>query len=303
VARAALDPKTANLLYHDAAAATYDGKWAISFDEPARSYVRERAERMLPASRYDRVLEVGAGTGFFVINLWQAGYVAEPHATDLSGGMLEVCRWNADSLGCPIRTRLGEAERLPYGDATFDLVVGHAFLHHVPEPRDALAEMYRVLAPGGAMLIAGEPTNLGHRLAGVSKFAARTAFRSASLVPGFRRIRKDGSPAATRDERILRDLEFEVDLHTFRPSDVATWAEAAGFDSVRVETEELLASVFGWAVRTIEGEARDGLLGPRWTQFAYLGWRSLYRLDRLLERVVPPQVFYNLLLYAEKRKG
>jgi ubiquinone/menaquinone biosynthesis C-methylase UbiE len=302
VARAALDPKTANLLYHDAAAATYDGKWSISFDEPARSYVRERAERMLPKTRYRRVVEVGAGTGFFVINLWQSGYVAEPHATDLSDGMLEVCRANADLLGCPIRTRSGDAERLPYGDGTFDLVVGHAFLHHVPEPRGALAEMHRVLAPGGAILVAGEPTRVGDRLAGVSKRVARTAFRAAALMPGLRRIRRGRGAAATTEERILRDLELEVDLHTFRPADVTAWAEAAGFISVRVETEELMASLFGWAVRTIEGEAREGLLGRRWARFAYRGWRSLYRLDRLLERVIPPQVFYNLLLYAEKPK-
>jgi hypothetical protein len=160
--------------------------------------------------------------------------------------------------------------------------------------------MHRVLVPGGAILIAGEPTRLGHRLAGVSKLAARTAFRAASLAPGLRRIRRDRAPAITREERILRDLEYEVDLHTFRPRDVASWAEAAGFLSVRVETEELLASLFGWAVRTIEGQARDGLLGRTWARFAYRGWRSLYRVDRLLERVVPPPFFYNLLLYAEK---
>jgi ubiquinone/menaquinone biosynthesis C-methylase UbiE len=300
VARGAPDAKTANLLYHDAAAATYDGKWAISFEEPARSYVRDRAERMLPRNGYGKVLEVGAGTGFFVINLWQAGYVAEAHATDLSDGMLEVCRANAQALGCPIETRAGDAERLPYGDGTFDLVVGHAFLHHVPEPRAALAEMHRVLAPGGAVLIAGEPTRLGHRLAGVSKLAVRSAFIAAALAPGLRRIRRDRMPAATRQEKILRDLEFEVDLHTFHPHQVAAWAEAAGFGSVRLETEELLASMFGWAVRTIESEARDGLLGPRWARFAYRGWRSLYRVDRLLARVIPPQAFYNLLLYAEK---
>ena len=43
-----LDPKTANILYHDAAARSYDEKWSISFDERCVSYVRDRAERMLP---------------------------------------------------------------------------------------------------------------------------------------------------------------------------------------------------------------------------------------------------------------
>src|SRR5947199_7980478 len=94
------DPKAANLLYHDAAAAGYDAKWSISFDDRCIDYVRERAERMLPGRRYGRVLEVGAGTGFFLLNLWQAGFVGEAHACDISPGMLAACRANADRLGC-----------------------------------------------------------------------------------------------------------------------------------------------------------------------------------------------------------
>src|SRR6266542_4180587 len=49
-----MDAKTANLRYHDAAAAEYDAKWSISFDERCIDYVRERAERMLPGRRYGR---------------------------------------------------------------------------------------------------------------------------------------------------------------------------------------------------------------------------------------------------------
>src|SRR5439155_10987222 len=86
-----LDPKTANILYHDVAARCYDAKWAISFDERCIRYVRARAERMLPASRYGRVLDVGCGTGFFIINLWLAGLVGEAHACDISPGMLAAC--------------------------------------------------------------------------------------------------------------------------------------------------------------------------------------------------------------------
>ena len=98
-----LDPKTANVLYHDAAASTYDRKWAISFDERSRSYVGDRAERMLPRSRYERVLEVGCGTGFFLLNLWQCGYVGEATGCDISPGMLEACGANARRLGFEVR--------------------------------------------------------------------------------------------------------------------------------------------------------------------------------------------------------
>jgi len=300
VARAALDPKTANILYHDAAAESYDAKWAISFDPPAQAYVRERAERMLPAQRYGRVLEPGAGTGFFLLNLWQTGFVEEAHATDISEGMLAVCRGNAERLGCHVETRAGDAEHLPYEDHTFDLVAGHAFLHHLPDPPAALAEMYRVLRPGGVLFIGGEPTLWGDRLAGVAKWLARTSFRLADRLPGTK-IRREESPAPSSEaDRVIHDLQFDVDLHTFEPARVEEWLRDVGFTGIRTETEELVASLFGWTVRTIEAEARPGLLGQRWARFAYRGWRGLYRIDDALRRVVPSGLFYNLLLVAEK---
>lgn len=303
-ARRVLDPKEANALYHDAAAASYDAKWGINLDEPSRSYVVRRAERMLPARHYPRVLELGCGTGFWILNLWQSGYVGEAHATDISDGMLAACRANAGRIQCPIDLRRCDAERLPYDDGSFDLVTGHAFLHHLPEPRASLREIHRVLAPGGAVLVAGEPTRGGDRLAGAAKRAVRSAFRAASLVPVIRSLRRPPPPPpATDDERALRDLEFAVDLHTFEPVEVAGWARSEGFTAVRIETEELVSSVAGWAIRTLEAELRPGLLGPRWGRFAYRTYLALYRLDEALYRAVPRRLFYNLLLYAEKPPG
>jgi ubiquinone/menaquinone biosynthesis C-methylase UbiE len=294
-----IDAKEANLRYHDAAARDYDAKWSISFDERCIDYVRERAERMLPLRRYGRVLEVGAGTGFFLLNLWQAGFVGEAHANDLSPGMLGACAANAARLGCALRTAAGDAESLPYADGTFDLVVGHAFLHHLPDYRSAIAEMRRVLRPGGALLIAGEPTRLGDRIAGVAKRVASAGMRAADrLRPG---LLAGPTDPVTDDDRVLRDLEWHVDLHTFEPGALARVAAEAGLARVRVETEELTASLFGWAVRTIEAQARPGLLDARWAWFAYRSWRRLYRFDqRYLYRVVPSRAFYNLLLHAER---
>jgi ubiquinone/menaquinone biosynthesis C-methylase UbiE len=298
-----LDPKTANILYHDAAARSYDDKWSISFDERCVSYVRERAERMLPQPSYDRVLEIGSGTGFFLLNLWQAGFVKEPHATDISPGMLQACGENARRLGCDVKLRTADAEGLPFEDGTFDLVVGHAFLHHLPDWEQALRDCHRVLAPGGAIFFAGEPTRLGDRLAGVAKRATAGAAKLLARVrPDL--VKPPPPPPTTEDERILRDLEFAVDLHTFEPADVERAARAIGFTNVRTETEELASSLVGWSVRTFESRVRPGLLGERWGQFAYRTYLRLYELDRrYLYRALPKRLFYNLLLYAEKPGG
>jgi ubiquinone/menaquinone biosynthesis C-methylase UbiE len=298
-----LDPKTANLLYHDAAARDYDAKWSISFDERCISYVRERAERMLPVRRYGRVLEVGCGTGFFLLNLWQAGFVERPYACDISPGMLEACGRTAAQLGCPVELQSGDAEALPYADGEFDLVVGHAFLHHLPDPPAALAEFRRVLAPGGAVFLAGEPTRAGDRLANGAKAVTSRVLRVASrLLPDL-----PGPPApetVSHEDRVVRELEFAVDLHTFEPRQLSDWAVRAGFLRVRVETEELTASLAGWTVRTVEAWARQDFLGERWANFAYGAWRRLYRLDQaVLYRFLPHRIFYNALLYGERPDG
>ena len=61
--------------------------------------------------------------------------------------------------------RVADAERMPYDDNTFDVVVGHAVLHHIPDVEQAMREMLRVLKPGGRFVIAGEPTRIGDRYA------------------------------------------------------------------------------------------------------------------------------------------
>ncbi|HSN07024.1 MAG TPA: class I SAM-dependent methyltransferase, partial [Candidatus Angelobacter sp.] len=134
VAAAWRDPKLANVLYHDWEAATYDEKWSISYDERCITYARDRFEHVAGRDGwpYATALELGSGTGFFLLNLKQAGVLDEGHVTDLSPGMVEVAVRNARDLGFEVGGRVADAESIPYDDDTFDLVVGHAVLHHIP---------------------------------------------------------------------------------------------------------------------------------------------------------------------------
>ena len=143
-----LDPKTANIVYHDWEARSYDDKWSISFDERCISYAREKFLKIAPEKHYGKVLEIGSGTGFFIINLAQAGLVNEPYATDISPGMVEVCLRNAQNVGIHnMKARAVDAEKLPFDDEFFDLVVGHAVLHHLPDVEASFREAFRVLRP------------------------------------------------------------------------------------------------------------------------------------------------------------
>ena len=295
-----MDIKDKQIAYHDWEASNYDDKMSISYDERCIEYARDRFRKVVPQPRvFDRVLEVGCGTGFFLINLWKAGYIgADVHATDISEGMLQVCKRNASEHGLDVETRQGDAESLPYEDGQFDLVIGHAFLHHLPDPAAALSEMRRVLAPGGHLVVAGEPTLWGDRIVGAVKRATYLGLRAATALPPLASWRKPRTHGGG-DDAAIAALEWEVDLHTFDPAQVEDMARVAGFTEVRTVTEDLTASWLGWAVRTVEGSVAPGKLGLRWALFAYHGYLRLQRFDeRVLARVVPRQLFYNLILHA-----
>ena len=299
------DPKLANVLYHDWEASTYDEKWSISYDDRCISYARDRFAHIAGEDGwpYGRALELGSGTGFFLLNLMQAGVMAEGHVTDLSPGMVRVARRNAAGLGFEVEGRVADAESIPYDDDSFDLVVGHAVLHHIPDVEQALREVLRVLRPGGRFVFAGEPTARGDFVARrMSRLTWWAATRVTRLPP--LRERWARSPKELSESSAAAALEAVVDLHTFDPDDLARTAVRAGAIDVRTVTEELTASWFGWPVRTVEAAVRPGALGWSWAVFAYRGWLTLSALDeKVLSRVVPDELFYNVSLTGTKPRA
>ncbi len=299
------DVKAVQAAYHDWEAATYDDKFGISWDAHVTDYAVGRYRRGLGDTQArGNVLELGAGTGFFGVNLAKAGYVAgDLHVTDISPGMLEVCARNAAANGVEVHTHVADAESLPFPDASMDVVLGHAVLHHLPIPGLAIREAHRVLRPGGRLLVAGEPTHWGDRSSIVVKRATWRAFMAVTRLPGMGDLRRvdDHGDGDDGDDDALAALEHDVDLHTFHPDELERMATVAGFTDVAVRTEELAAHWWGWAMRTIEGSMRPDLVTPRWAAMAFGGYRALTRLDEsVLRHVVPRGLFYNLVLSARR---
>lgn len=109
-----------------------------------------------------RVLDVGCGRGHWSRELAVA---LSPDATIV--GIDNEAAWIAEAeawrqragLSDRFRYQRGFVEKLPFGDSSFDLVTCQTLLIHVPDPKQVLREMLRVLQPGGLLLVA-EPTNL-----------------------------------------------------------------------------------------------------------------------------------------------
>jgi len=98
-----------------------------------------------------RVLDVGCGNGYVLSRYARAG--AETTGIDLTAAAVELCRKRFAFMGLPGEFRQANAEALPFPDDTFDCVTSMGVLHHTPDTRAAVAEVFRVLKPGGRLIV------------------------------------------------------------------------------------------------------------------------------------------------------
>lgn len=137
-----------------------------------------------------RVLEVAVGTGQ---NLGYYPPGVELTGVDLSPGMLAEARARAAGLGLRAELAEGDAHDLAFGDGSFDTVVCTMALCEIPDQRRALAEMRRVLRPGGPLLLIDhiEYTRWPFRLAEARKERPRRLPRAVAAEAGFE-VREHG---------------------------------------------------------------------------------------------------------------
>jgi ubiquinone/menaquinone biosynthesis C-methylase UbiE len=101
------------------------------------------------------LLDVGTGTAQIPLELCRQHAGVSVTAIDLAEHMLLVGEANIRRAGLAGRIRLErqDAKRLPYADGSFDAVISNSIVHHIPEPAAVLAEMVRVVAPGGVLFV------------------------------------------------------------------------------------------------------------------------------------------------------
>lgn len=118
-------------------------------DMPEIRQLATRIAAMVPGG--GSVLEVAPGPGFLSIELAKRGL--QVRAIDISKSFVEIARKNAAADGVKARFQLGNAAALPVDDASVDFVVCRAAFKNFTEPVKAMAEMRRVLRPGGTALL------------------------------------------------------------------------------------------------------------------------------------------------------
>lgn len=116
---------------------------------------RRRAVRMANVQPGDRVLDCATGTGDLAIAFHKAG--AKVIGTDFVPEMLDLAR----SKTRDVEFEVADVTKLPYADATFDVASISFGIRNVNEPKRGIAEMARVVKPGGRVLVLefGQPRN------------------------------------------------------------------------------------------------------------------------------------------------
>ncbi|MCC6645828.1 MAG: methyltransferase domain-containing protein [Polyangiaceae bacterium] len=173
--------------------------------------IRRERERRVPQAS-GRVLEIGVGTG---LNLafYDPSRVTELVAIDPAPALLERARARAGECRAPLQLLPASATALPFDAGSFESVVMTYTLCSVDDPGRALAEMRRVLGPGGRLLFVEHGRS------------PRTVTRAVqrALTPGWRRI--SGNCHLDRDvPRSLREAGFRLDELDEHAGDGPSWA-------------------------------------------------------------------------------
>ncbi|MDB5341964.1 MAG: Ubiquinone [Schlesneria sp.] len=111
--------------------------------------------RLKSAARPIQILDAGTGTAQIPLELMSRGIDAAVTATDLAEQMLIVAQQNVNAAGFAksIRLVLADCKQLPDANGAYDVVMSNSIVHHIPEPLQVLAELWRILKPGGLLFI------------------------------------------------------------------------------------------------------------------------------------------------------
>jgi SAM-dependent methyltransferase len=190
----------------------------------------------------NRVLDVGCGPAWF----WAAAAAALPDEIDLtlvdvSPGMVSEAMGRAGTLrNWTVRGETADAQVLPFADASFDTVVAMHMLYHVPEQERAIAEMHRVLRPGGTLAVTTNGLNNMRALYALTTVLGSAPTDPAAAAFGFDRatrlieaqfgnVRHEVHPAGMR---ITDPEDVFLALTSYPPGDGASEEQLRAFRNV-----------------------------------------------------------------------
>jgi ubiquinone/menaquinone biosynthesis C-methylase UbiE len=128
---------------------------AMDHSQVNRVFVDDLLAALLPSTTVRTVFDAGTGTALIPLQLVARGVPLQIVAADAAVEMLKLAERNVQRAGKSafIQCVQRDCKRLPEADGSFDVVMSNSILHHIPAPRDVLAECWRILRPGGLLFL------------------------------------------------------------------------------------------------------------------------------------------------------
>lgn len=124
-------------------------------------YTQKLATSVMDIQPDSHILDVGCGTGFAVIEIARKLDQGRACGVDISPGMIEKANRNIPlELAGRVSFQVASSEQIPYPEDEFNFILCTNSFHHYPDTHKALREMYRVLKPGGLLVILDNATDL-----------------------------------------------------------------------------------------------------------------------------------------------
>jgi ubiquinone/menaquinone biosynthesis C-methylase UbiE len=218
--------------------------------------------KQLPLKSGDRVLDIGCGPGWF----WAATIGALPERldltlADLSPGMVQEAVERCQELPfASVRGQQADAAAIPFEDGSFDAVVAMHMLYHLPDPAAGIADMYRVLKPGGFLAVTTNGVGNMRKM-----YELTTVFGSAPFDPAAASFGYDTADRLMRSQfgnvtmsqhpaslRITEPEDVFLALTSYPPGDEASEAQL-------IEFRKAIANAFQQGNGVFEVEKETGL--------------------------------------------
>jgi ubiquinone/menaquinone biosynthesis C-methylase UbiE len=260
---------TKGLVLRAAQARWYDALAAVLTLGRDRA-LRDRLAELARLAAGESVLDVGCGTGTLALAAKRrVGDTGAVSGVDASPDMIALATRKATRAGAAVTFRLGTAERLPFPDASFDVVMATLMLHHLPASlrRDFAREALRVLEPGGRILVVDFSTPSAqsagliarlHRRGGVPRDAIAALLRDA----GFR-VEVMGAvgiadlqyvvAVAPRADEVASGVEESPALRSLPPMAQPPWIVVALLAAAIVLHLAIAAQLASWVALSLAG--------------------------------------------------